>query len=230
MADCLTELSLEGVATVVDRMRPLDWTEISNISSTTSKYVMAYGFYVALRDRGRGRIGWYNGRPVVVVGMIEEHPGVWALVLFGTKEIKHAIYPALRWLRHDIGQIMKDFRGHRLYADSRFDHHEAHALLERMGGKVESVMRGYGADRSTYYRYVWLVGDGQTFALSREGQEAENENHVRLEEIHAGSATASGAADRNRLQHRHQPDAERHGSGRAKQDFSVICDEYGDVW
>lgn len=209
----LTELTLEGVATVVDRMREVDWTEISNQSPNTSRYAMAWGFYTALRDRGRGRIVWHHGRPVCVVGVVEDWPGVWSICLFGTNEIKHVVYPALKWLRLTIGEVMRDLRGHRLYADSRFDHHEAHALLERMGGRVESVMPSYGADGSTYLRYVWIRGEGQEAALSSEGREIARK-HVRIKQRRAATEAAAGAADRTGLLDKGQPDAKRHGSRR----------------
>lgn len=211
MSDKLTELTLEGVATVVDRMRDLDWAEISNQSPTKSRYAMAWGFYVSLRDRGRGRVGWHNGRPVCVVGVVEDWPGVWALTLFGTDEIKHVIYPALKWLRLTIGDVMENHTANRLYADSRYDHHEAHRLLERMGGEVEAVMPNYGADGSTYLRYVWIRGREQDAALSAEGRETAR-NYVRFkEQPTTGKATTRPAA-RNRLLDKDQQDAGRHGS------------------
>lgn len=206
----LTELTLEGVSTVVDRMRDADWTEISNQSPTKSRYAMAWGFYTALRDRGRGRIGWHNGRPVLVVGVVEDWPGVWALTLFGTDEMKHVTYPALRWLRLTIGEVMRDLRGHRLYADSRFDHYEAHKLLERMGGRVESRLKAFGADGSDYLRYVWIRGEGQEAALSEEGARIAR-NYVRIEKQPTTGKAASGASDRAGLLDQDQSDAERYG-------------------
>jgi hypothetical protein len=107
---------------------------------------------------GRGGIVWADGLPVALYGVHKEfgtsvHYRVFA---FGTDDWKKGAYVVMRELRKLVREVIDEEGTMRMQADSHEDHTEAHQWMEKMGGKRESIMRHYGKNGETYYRYVWL--------------------------------------------------------------------------
>jgi hypothetical protein len=109
---------------------------------------------------GRGRIAWHDGKPAVLVGFIEQRPGVWYVLMFGTDAFRLAAMKLLRWMRDTITELRDEFAGKRLYCESRVGHDEAHRFLIAMGAEHDGPpMKFFGKDGSAYQRFVWLADD-----------------------------------------------------------------------
>lgn len=201
----LHALNLRSVEYVTMNMRAADKREIFAQSRFDSEYVVAWHLWTSLKDRGLGRVVWWDGRPAIVAGVVEDWPGVWGCVMYGTDDTRCCVIEAIRYMRKVITEVMEEHEGHRLYADSRFDHTEAHRLLERLGARREAEMLGFGRDGSTYYRYAWVRGTGDEGALSPHGQEvARRKFDVREVKVSASPTTGRGTTDSDRLQLEHE--------------------------
>lgn len=112
-------------------------------------------------NAGQGKLIWVNGIPAAVCGVHPEFSGHmnYRVFAFGTDDWKAAAYPVMRELRKIAREVIKEHGTMRMQADSSEHHTEAHAWMERMNGKRESVMPHYGKNGETYYRYVWLRDD-----------------------------------------------------------------------
>ncbi|MBK8772877.1 MAG: hypothetical protein IPM06_20940 [Rhizobiales bacterium] len=140
-------------------MRACDLVEIMNLVPFDAPIVLAHVCDELIRNNGRGRISWANGKPCAVAALTETRPGVWEVTMFGTDDLRSGIVPLMRWFRAEAADLIKQCKGHRLQCDSRADHHEAHKLIRAMGGVAEGPpMAGYGKDGGDYQRFVWLVG------------------------------------------------------------------------
>ncbi len=112
-------------------------------------------------NAGMGNIVWVDGLPTAVCGVHPEFSGHmnYRVFAFGTDDWKAAAYPVMRELRKIAREVIREHGTMRMQADSSEHHTEAHAWMERMNGKRESIMRHYGKNGETYYRYVWLRDD-----------------------------------------------------------------------
>lgn len=155
----LTDITLSDLEYICLKMREIDKTEIYAIRPHDSPLQLAAEAYHMIRNMGRGRIAWANGRPAAVAAFTESWPGVWEVWMFGTDDFKAAAVPLLRWFRKEARDILANVNGHRLQCDSRADHTEAHRLIKAAGGIEEGLLRRYGKDGSDYIRFVWLNGE-----------------------------------------------------------------------
>lgn len=138
-------------------MRPEDRAEIFGLLETDNPLELAAMADALVRNRGRGRMAWSQGKPCAVAALTEARPGVWEVTMFGTSAFRAGVVPLMRWFREETRSILTTCKGHRLQCDSRADHHEGHKLIRAMGGRQEGdPMREYGKDRADYIRFVWL--------------------------------------------------------------------------
>lgn len=139
-------------------MREDDRREIFAIRPHDSPVQLAWESYHYIRNNGRGRIAWHKQRPAAVAAFTEAWPGHWNVWMFGTNDFRAAAVPLIRWIRSEAREILSVCKGHRLEADSLFDHHDAHRMMRALGAKEESRMPRYGKGGEEFIKFVWLNG------------------------------------------------------------------------
>jgi len=153
----LTEPDLFAIEYICLNLRESDQTEIFNVRPHDSALQLAWESFSAVKNLGRGRIGWANGRPAALAAFTEDWPGCWQVWMFGTKDFRAAAVPLLRWFRKEANDILTVCEGRRLQCDCRLGHEDAHKMIKALGGKPEGPpMAEYGKDGGAYQRYVWL--------------------------------------------------------------------------
>lgn len=155
----LTDLNLFAVEYIALNMRECDRAELFGLWPHDAALTFASEATHLLRNKGRARIAYVDGMPAALFGFQESRPGVWEVWMFGTDDFDKAIFPLMRWCRKEANDILTNCRGHRLQAQSRASHTEAHKLIRAMGGIEETTLRRYGKDGSDYIMFVWLNGE-----------------------------------------------------------------------
>jgi hypothetical protein len=97
-----------------------------------------------------------RGVPIAAHGAGHMWPGVWGVWMFATDFYGWAAGAAImkHYRRVVIPGVLAE-GGHRAQCDSIALHNEAHAFIERLGGRAESTMPGYGREGQAFIRYVW---------------------------------------------------------------------------
>ena len=158
----LTDIDYTALEFVIMNMRDCDKEEIYALRDHDNPLQLAMEAHAAIRNKGRGRISWVNGRPAAAAAFTEEWPGVWYVWMFGTEDFKAAAIPLLRWVRHEANDILSVCAGHRLHCDSMVGHDEAHKMITAMGGLPEGPpMRRLGKNKEDFQRFVWLRGENE---------------------------------------------------------------------
>lgn len=155
----LTDIDYLALEYVVLNMREQDRREIYALRPHDNPLQLAMEAHAVIRNQGRGRISWINGRPAAVAAFTEDWSGVWSVWMFGTEDFKAAAIPLLRWVRTEANEILTVCKGHRLHCDSHAECFEAHKMIKAMGAVPEFTMRKYGKDGSDFIRFVWLNGE-----------------------------------------------------------------------
>lgn len=156
----LTELDLISTEYICLNMREADRRELLAQRAHDSAIHFAWEAYHGIKANGRGRIAWHKSKPAALAALTEIWPGRFQVWMFGTDDFKAAAIPLLRWFRKEAADILTVVKANRLDCDSIADHHEAHAMIEAMGGvKDGPVMRRYGKNGEDFQRYVWLNGE-----------------------------------------------------------------------
>jgi hypothetical protein len=155
----LTEITNGALEYICMNLREIDRVEIFAIRPHESPLQLAYEAAYQIRNAGRGRIAWHNGRPAGVFAFCEMWPGMWEVWMFGTDDFSKCAVNLLRWCRKEANEILTVCNGRRLQCDVREGHPEAHKLILALGAIPEGpMMRCYGKDGSSYQRYVWFNG------------------------------------------------------------------------
>lgn len=152
----LTDIDILSVEYICLNMREDDKREILAMRPHDSQVMLAWEAYHMIRNNGRGRIAWHDGRPAALAAFTEAWPGHWNVWMFGTKDFRAAAVPLIRWIRDEAREILSVCKGLRLECDSIADHDEAHKMIRALGGKAESEMRNYGKGGETFIKFVWL--------------------------------------------------------------------------
>lgn len=140
-------------------MRAVDQQEIYACRPHDSPLQLAIESYSTIRNMGRGKIGWYQGRPAGVFAFTENWPGNWDVWMYGTDDFKAAAIPLLRWCRKEAHDILEHTTATRLQCASHIEHTEAHAMIKAMGAVQEGPpMRRYGKDGADFIKFVWIKG------------------------------------------------------------------------
>lgn len=155
----LTDLNLFAMEYIALNMRDCDQKELFGIWPHDAALTWAYEVTYLLRNKGRAKIAYVDGKPAAVFGFTESRPGVWDVWMCGTDDFNKAIFTLMRWCRKEANDILTHCKGHRLQAQSRAEHTEAHKLIRAMGGVEECRLRRYGKDQSDYLVFVWLDGE-----------------------------------------------------------------------
>lgn len=153
----LTDIDLVSLEYLCLNMREADKVEIFACQEHENPMRLAWEAHYLIRNKGRGRIAWHDGRPAACCAFTESWPGVWQVWMFGTDELKSVAVELLRWSRKEARDILSVCHGIRLQCESRVGHDEAHKMLKAMGAVPEGdPMPAYGKDGAAYQRFVWL--------------------------------------------------------------------------
>jgi hypothetical protein len=166
----LTDISYQSLEFIALNLRECDKVEIFNLLDTDSPLAFAWEAHRLLRNSGRGRIAWHNGRPAAWIGLIEMIPGVFQITMGGTDDLPKVAFECMRWARETIAEFTQPpFNGWRLYCDSRTgpEYEEQHRFLRALGAKEEGPPVMKGKDRGVYQCFVWLFGDNGHVAHGR---------------------------------------------------------------
>ena len=138
----LTEPDLWAIEYICLNLRESDAIEIYNVRPHDSPLQLAWESTQAVKNMGRGRIGWANGKPAALFAFTEDWPGTWQVWMFGTNDFKAAAIDLLRWARKEANDILTVCEGRRLQCDCRLGHDDAHKMIRALGGKPEGVDAG----------------------------------------------------------------------------------------
>lgn len=139
-------------------LRERDRTEIFGMRSHDNP-IWLTNEVVAYACKGKAAIAYAGKRPAGIVGVTPMWPGVFTIWAFGTDEWRSVAVDVVRYTRNDLKPWLLSRGAHRVQCESRFDHTEAHGLLERFGARRECTLSGYGRDGADYFLYAWRRDD-----------------------------------------------------------------------
>ena len=108
---------------------------------------------------GRAAIAFSEQRPAAICGATPLWPGTYTIWAFGTDAWADVAVDIARYALRTLKPWLLRRGAHRVQCESRFDHADAHALLERFGAVREGVLRSYGRDGADYFIYSWRKAD-----------------------------------------------------------------------
>lgn len=92
--------------------------------------------------------------PVAVMGAIEQWPGTWSVYAFGTDKWDRVVFSLTKTAKRVMIPEMQCRGMRRAHAASLDVHVQAHRWMERLGGKKESTMPGFGRNGETFFMFV----------------------------------------------------------------------------
>jgi hypothetical protein len=158
----LTDIALPSIEFIALNLRAQDREEIFALLDHDSPLMLAWQAFGLMRNKGRARIAWHQGKPAAWIGIVEERPGVWQITMAGTDDLPKVAFACMRWARETIAEFTQPpLNGWRLYCDARCGpaHEEQHRFLRALGAREEGAPRMLGKDRGMYQTYVWLYGE-----------------------------------------------------------------------
>ncbi|MGE0233246.1 MAG: hypothetical protein AB7S46_15815, partial [Flavobacteriaceae bacterium] len=114
---------------------------------------------LAAATRGRSADAFSDRKPAAICGATPLWPGAFTIWAFGTNDWPQAAVDIARYALKDLKPWLLARGAHRVQCESRFDHTDAHALLERFGAVREAVLKSYGRDGADYFLYAWRKTD-----------------------------------------------------------------------
>lgn len=105
--------------------------------------------------------------PVAVYGAAPMWPGVWSLWLYATPHFQRI---GGRLSRHLLRVMLPGLAiagAHRAEARSLSTHTQAHQWLERLGGRREATLTGFGKKGEDFFVYAWRVGSADVLCKRR---------------------------------------------------------------
>lgn len=154
----LTDIDYFSLEYVCMNMREEDKREIFALRAHDSPLQLAAEAHAAIKNLGRGRLGWWQGRPVAACAFTESWPGCWEIWMFGTSDFKNVAIEMVRWFRKEANDILSICAGRRLQCDSMATHEEAHKLIKAAGGIEEARFHAYGKGGEDFIRFTWRPG------------------------------------------------------------------------
>jgi hypothetical protein len=107
----------------------------------------------------RWGLGWVafddNGTPVAAIGATPLWEGVWQAWMFATDDFLSVGKQLTRWTKRVMIPSLLESGMHRAEARSSADHHSAHAWMQALGAKRESVLRRFGREKQDFFLFVW---------------------------------------------------------------------------
>ncbi len=144
---------------VAERMRISDQREIAAIrGGSLFAERIAMDCHLSLQSQGIGYVAYAGEVPVVVIGAIPCHPGLWSAYMFATGHLTKIGLGLTRWTIDTFIPEIVEAGAHRIQCDSIEGHDHAHAWLKTCGAKNEGAMLKFGIGQETFYRFAW-TGD-----------------------------------------------------------------------
>ena len=155
----VSEPTYHALQSICLNLREVDAVEIYNLRPHDSWRKLAMEAWHMMTNEGRGVVAWIGPHPVATVGFVERWPGTWEIMMFGTDDLPKVALPLMQWARKQIKDLVANHGGRRLQCDSRMGHDEAHKFLRALGAVEEGPPQEcFGADGSSYQRFVWIWG------------------------------------------------------------------------
>ena len=148
----LIEPDYASLAYIAVNMRQADRDEIYNVAGHNNPFILVQQTLDAAR-LGSAVVALHGDRPVAVLGVVPRHAGVCTAYAYGTPDFPRVALSLTRYALNVMRPALIKAGYHRLECQSRFDHHDAHRWLQRMGFKPEGVLKCYGSDRSDYIQF-----------------------------------------------------------------------------
>lgn len=139
-------------------MRAIDKAEIFGMRAHDNAVLLSYEV-LAYATKGKAVIAYDDMKPAGIVGVTPMWPGVYTIWAFGTDDWRKVAVDIVRYTRNELKPWLLSHGADRVQCESRFDHLEAHSLLERFGARREAVLGGYGRDGADYFLYAWRRND-----------------------------------------------------------------------
>lgn len=169
-------------------LRACDKREIFAMRPHDSPVRLAHEAWYLVTTQGRGAVAWHDGKPAALIALIENWPGVWDAMAFGTDAWRNVAIELMRWGRANVRQVIEDLKGHRLQADSHVDSVDSHRFLRALGAEPEAVLRGYGKDNSDFIRFSWVrkTREDWTDVLRWRGQQQQERQQAEVDQPRQG--------------------------------------------
>lgn len=135
-------------------MRERDRVEIFNTVNHDSPDKLAHEC-VLLTALGKAGVVFVDDRPTGIVGVSPIRDGVWGAWAFGTDEWRKGAGLLTRFAIKDLKPFVIERGAHRVQAESRADHIEAHRWLRWFGAKPEGTLSKFGRDGSDFIMFAW---------------------------------------------------------------------------
>lgn len=143
---------------VAERMRAEDRREIeATRGSLLMAERVAMDCWLSLTQRGIGYVVYWANIPVVVIGAIPIHTGVWSVYMFATDLISKVGLGLTRWAKHTLHPEIVSVGAHRIECNSIAGHDQAHAWMKTFGAKNEGALPKFGTGQETFYRFAWTA-------------------------------------------------------------------------
>ena len=153
------QLTYPDALYVASAMRLSDRREIA---ATRGPMLMdervAMDCYAAHGYGGVGYVAYWDEVPVVAIGAIPRHPGVWSIYMFATDNISEIGLGLTRWVQNTLLPEITAAGAHRIECNSIEGHDVAHAWMKVFGAKNEGIMPKFGIGQENFYRFA-LTGD-----------------------------------------------------------------------
>jgi hypothetical protein len=147
------EVTLEGLTHIVRNMRERDRREIFALRWDDDEDALIRDIlHVA---GAMWRVWTWDGEPVAVNGVIPMRPGVVICGAFGTDKWRLALRPITHWSRDFIIPALQHANYHRGEAYVLAANTDSRRWIEMLGGKIETLLQGYGRNREDFLLYVW---------------------------------------------------------------------------
>jgi hypothetical protein len=144
-----------SVMRVCSNMRPADREEIFALRWSDNPMDLAEDTLAVRGPKWVAHVDKYG--PVAVYGAAPMWPGVWSLWLYGTPDFDRCGGSLSRHLRRVMMPALAIAGAHRAEARSLSTHTEAHSWLERLGGRREATLHGYGKNGEDFEVFAWKV-------------------------------------------------------------------------
>lgn len=148
----LSSPDFASVAYIARNMRKADRDEVYNVIGHNNPFLLAQQALDAGR-MGSSVCAHRDNRPIAVLGFMARHPGVGSVFAFGTDEFPRVALTLTRYALRVMRPALIASGFHRVQCESRIDHHDAHAWLERLGFKREGILKAFGSDGSDYIQF-----------------------------------------------------------------------------
>ena len=157
-----------SLAYIATNMRQADRDEIYNVIGHNNPFLLAQQTLDASR-MGSAVVAAACGRPVAVMGFMVRHAGVTTAYAYSTSDFPRVALTLTRYALKVMKPALLASGFHRLQAESRIDHTDAHLWLERLGFRREGILKQFGSDGSDY---IMFGATNNVYALNAQAQEA----------------------------------------------------------